>query len=272
MIDVGRGAPLVLLPGIQGRWEWMTPAIRALAAQHRVLSFSLDEVTDRSAGSTFDAWNDEIDVLLDRVGEERAAIVGVSFGGLIASRYAASRPGRTAALVLVSTPAPRPAFDPRLLGYLERPRLALPFFAARACTRLLPEAFAARLTWASRLRFLAGHAVRVARFPMSPRRMSEWVRAWMAADIAAACRLVTAPTLLITGEPSLDRVVPVDDTLLYLGLIRGSRHELLRRTGHIGLVSRPNEFASLVTAFLDNHWQWAERDVPIEASTVGRAG
>jgi pimeloyl-ACP methyl ester carboxylesterase len=51
---------------------------------------------------------DGIDRMLDRAGERRAAIVGVSFGGLIATRYAARRAGRVSALsVLVSTPPPR---------------------------------------------------------------------------------------------------------------------------------------------------------------------
>ena len=32
MIDVGNGPPLVLIPGMQGRWEWMQPTVNALAA------------------------------------------------------------------------------------------------------------------------------------------------------------------------------------------------------------------------------------------------
>jgi hypothetical protein len=31
VIDVGHGPPLVLVPGIQGRWEYLRPAIEALA-------------------------------------------------------------------------------------------------------------------------------------------------------------------------------------------------------------------------------------------------
>ncbi|PYR01316.1 MAG: alpha/beta hydrolase, partial [Acidobacteria bacterium] len=32
IIEYGGGDPLVLIPGIQGRWEYMRPAIEALAA------------------------------------------------------------------------------------------------------------------------------------------------------------------------------------------------------------------------------------------------
>ena len=41
MIDVGNGPPLVLIPGLQGRWEWMRPTVNALARTFRVLSFTL---------------------------------------------------------------------------------------------------------------------------------------------------------------------------------------------------------------------------------------
>jgi pimeloyl-ACP methyl ester carboxylesterase len=72
----------------------------------------------------------------------------------------------------------------------------------------------------------------------------------MSRDLVADCRRIAAPTLLITGEPALDRVVPVSSSVEYLDLIPGTRHVVLRRTGHIGLVSKPKEFADAVAAFL----------------------
>jgi pimeloyl-ACP methyl ester carboxylesterase len=252
MIDTGSGPPLVLIPGIQGRWEWMAPAIKALSERHRVLSFSLDEAPHRrDVTGVFDGWIDGIDAMLDRAKEPRATIVGVSFGGLIAARYAARRPARTGALVLVSSPSPRHSLDKQSEAYLRHPRLALPLFAARACRRLLPETLSAQQTWGSRLRFLGSHVVRVLQTPIHPSRMAHWVRAWMATDIEADCRLVAVPTLVVTGEPHLDRVVPVTQSLDVVNYIKHAKHVVLDRTGHIGLVSRPAEFAALVTAFAD---------------------
>ena len=43
MIDRGNGTPVILIPGLQGRLEWMAPTIESLARSHRVLSFSLGE-------------------------------------------------------------------------------------------------------------------------------------------------------------------------------------------------------------------------------------
>jgi hypothetical protein len=31
VVDIGSGEPVVLVPGLQGRWEWMRPAVLRLA-------------------------------------------------------------------------------------------------------------------------------------------------------------------------------------------------------------------------------------------------
>ena len=54
---------------------------------------------DASLG--FDVFTRQIDEVLDRTGLDRVALCGVSFGGTIATRYAATYPDRVSALVLV---------------------------------------------------------------------------------------------------------------------------------------------------------------------------
>jgi hypothetical protein len=41
IVDRGSGPPLVLIPGLQGRWEYLRPAVDALSVFFRVLTFSL---------------------------------------------------------------------------------------------------------------------------------------------------------------------------------------------------------------------------------------
>lgn len=254
MIDRGRGSAIVLIPGIQGRWEWMTPTVRALSAHHRVLSFSLDDVDGSAAPAhAFDTWIAEIDRQLDRAGEAQATIAGVSFGGLIAVCYAARRPERTRALVLISTPAPRWRWDHPSAGSVRHPRLSMPVFFVRAAGRLIPEVRALEHDWGARARFVTQHIGRVVRFPASPTRMAARVRAWDAMDITALCASVTAPTLVLTGEARLDRVVPVDASLEYVSLIRGATHATIDRTGHLGVISRPRKVAEIVSGFVAEH-------------------
>src|SRR5665213_2822694 len=110
VVDRGTGPVLVLVPGIQGRWEYLRPAVDALASSFRVLTFPL--CGERASGRRldpsrgFDDYADQIQRVLDDRVIDRAAICGVSFGGLAALRFAATRPERTAALILASTPGP----------------------------------------------------------------------------------------------------------------------------------------------------------------------
>ena len=238
---------LVLIPGIQGRWEWLTPAIRVLDRNHEVLTFSLGDV---SGPRLFDRWASRIDDLLDTGGREKAVIVGVSFGGLVAGWYAAHRPERVSALILVAAPSPHWRIDEQSARYARNPRLSLPLFALRAIGRLAPELAAAMPGWGARLRFGAGYAARAVRYPASPRQMAAVVDEWRRTNLADISGRVTAPTLVITGEDTLDRVVPVASTLEYLSLIPGAVHARLPQTGHIGCLSKPAEFAALVSDFI----------------------
>ena len=72
-------------------------------------------------------------------------------------------------------------------------------------------------------------------------------------DFCVECASVEAPTLVITGEPHLDRIVPVESTRRYAETIRGARCVTLERTGHLGMVTRPGEWAQEVARFVHAH-------------------
>jgi pimeloyl-ACP methyl ester carboxylesterase len=55
----------------------------------------------------------------------------------------------------------------------------------------------------------------------------------------------------VTGEPDLDQVVPVAHTLGYSRLLPGAETVQLPRTGHLGVVTRPDVFASVVSEFVE---------------------
>lgn len=243
--------PLVLIPGIQGRWEWMQPTIEALAKEWHVIPCSLpgEPGGERSLNGSFDAFVDYLDRVLDSAGVERAVLCGVSFGGLIALRYAATRPGRTRALILVSTPGPRWQPKPQLVRYMKWPTLSSPLFFAGAFGRFWPELCVTYPQSRERLRFCAAAISRVAAAPAIPSRMSHRAQLASRESFEADCARITAPTLVITGERELDRIVNCDETMDYVSLIDGARFHLLENTGHLGIVSAPDRFAAIVSRF-----------------------
>jgi pimeloyl-ACP methyl ester carboxylesterase len=83
--------------------------------------------------------------------------------------------------------------------------------------------------------------------------MAERIQLLKEINFETDCLKVTAPTLIITGEPHLDRVVPVSSTKEFLHLIPHAVSATLGRTGHIGIISRPEDFAGIVEPFVAAH-------------------
>ena len=260
LIDRGQGAPVVLIPGIQGRWEWMKPTVEALAAHCRVLTFSLaDEPT---AGADieapgFDAYVEQVRQALDQAHLERAVICGMSYGGLVAAAVAARHPERVSALVLASALPPSWQLNNRARFYLRAPRLLAPLFCL-ASLRLFPEIAAASGGPWSGVAAAARMGTRAVRYPFHPTRMAR--RARLAPQISGS-RLddVRVPVLVVTGDEGLDKVVPPRLTMEYVRRWPHAQYAILPRTGHLGVVTRAREFAGLVAPFAQQAVQDAER-------------
>jgi len=254
-IERGSGEPLVFIPGLQGRWEYMRPAIDALAETRRVITFPLcDEpaaLTPFQRRDGFDGYVSHVEAVLNQFNIERAAILGVSFGGLIALHFAATLPSRTSALILASTPGPLFHLKKRHRVYAHAPWLFGPIFAAESPSRLGAEMRAAFPDEAMRREFIRRQMLTFREAPLSASRMARRALLIESYDRAADCALVTCPTLIVHGDPSLDFVVDANGTADYARLIPGSRVAVLERTGHIGSITEPRRFAEIVGSFLD---------------------
>jgi 3-oxoadipate enol-lactonase len=253
IVDKGTGPALVLIPGIQGRWEYIGAAAEALSDAFRVITFPLGDEPragfpfDRTLG--FDNYVQQVKGALDQAGIDRAIICGVSFGGLIALRFAAAYPERTAGLVLASTPGPGWHLRPRHQVYARVPYVFGPLFLAETPWRLRREMAAAFPQTADRWRFAATQLKTLVRAPLSIGRMARRARMIATLDTEGDCARVSAPTLIVTGEHALDHVVPVTGSDGYCSRIRGARSVVVERTGHLGSVTRPDVFAAIVRDF-----------------------
>ena len=259
IVERGHGEPLVVVPGLQGRWEYVRAAVDSLAAHFRVITFSLcDEPSsgwriDPSRG--VDGFADQVGAALDDRGLDRAAICGISFGGLIALRYAARTPARMRGLVLVSAPGPGWHLKPRHEMYARLPWLFGPIFLAESPLRLRREILAAYPDMRGRLGFLRDQIRTVAEAPLSASRMAARARLIASHDRMADCRAISCPTLVVHGDPALDHVVDAGGTREYGTRISGAELVTLEHTGHLGSITRPREFSAIVRRFLDHALQ-----------------
>lgn len=103
--ECGSGSVLLLVHGMFGDHLDWEPVLAPLAARHRVLAVDLpgfgeSEKPDVDYSAEF--FVTALAELLDHLSVRRATLVGNSFGGILASRFALARPDRVERLVLVS--------------------------------------------------------------------------------------------------------------------------------------------------------------------------
>jgi len=232
----------------------MRPGVEHLRRRCRVITFSLaDEPT---SGARFEPENgfnhylSQVGDAMDAAGLQRAVICGVSYGGLIAFAFAARHPERVSGLVLVSALPPSWTPDARMRRYARTPLLHLPLFCVGAL-RMYPEVARARGGGWGAVATVLRRLATVATHPFSPTRVARRVMLWTRAGLDTDAVRIEAPTLVVTGEPELDRVVAVSMTREYLTRCPRSESAIIERTGHLGSVTRPDRFAEIVGAFVE---------------------
>src|SRR3954469_6767259 len=113
VIRLGKGDPLVLVPGLAGSWKLVLPLARRLARHHEVITYGLRGDGLPSAGFMGPqrrAWDmaahaDDLATLINHLGLECPAVLGVSFGGAIALQAAIDHPPLLGALIVLGAEA-----------------------------------------------------------------------------------------------------------------------------------------------------------------------
>ena len=232
MFDRGAGPPVIVVQALQGRWQWMRRFLDSLSKRCRVITYTLcgdfgaELCSDGAQG--FDQYVRQLENVIDHARLERFALCGISFGGTVAVRYAARNPGRVTHLVIQSAPGPGWRAAPEQIPYLSRPVLMLPHFLWNALGRVRAELKAGL-----------------------PHLMAKRVRMMETVDLAADAARISAPTLILTGEPGLDRVVPVESTKQYLAYVPNSRYEMIDNAGHTVSLIQPERLARVISEFIN---------------------
>lgn len=254
IVERGHGRPIVLIPGIQGRHEWSLPTAEALAALGHVVTFSLaDEPTSGFSWAPehgFENYLDQLDEVLAVTGVVRPLIVGLSYGGLIAAESAARHPDRYSGLVVASAPPPSWHLPARAQRYLQSPRLLAPVFWAGAPLRVYPELKASLPHLSDRWHFALSQGRAILRAPASSARMVARLRLLETTTFSEQ-HPIDLPSLIVTGEAGLERVVPPADTLQYKHWLPSATVVTLPHTGHNGCVMRAHDFATAVARLID---------------------
>jgi pimeloyl-ACP methyl ester carboxylesterase len=240
----GSGPPLLYLHAAGGpAWD---PFVEALAEHHTVYAPDHPGTgdTDRNAIHAVPGLWDLVliyDELLDVLALDRAALVGASFGGMVACEVAAQWRNAASALVLL---------DPIGLWRDDAPVAQYMTMGPEELAAALfhdPQSPAARAAMA----LPAGdneRAVAMADLVWAMGATGKFV--WPIPDKGLARRLhrITAPTLVVWGEE--DQLVSPVYAQEFAGRIGDARVEIVAAAGHVPQLERLDVVAPLVLDFL----------------------
>lgn len=121
----GDGAPVVLVHGGVMDLRMWDPQFAAFANRHRVVRFDLRGFGSSPPPTGAYAPADDMAALLDHLGIDRAAVVGLSMGGGVALDFALAYPERVTALVLAEPGLTGHQFSSEVMASMQKVGAAL---------------------------------------------------------------------------------------------------------------------------------------------------
>ena len=252
VIDSGEGPALVLIPGLTGDSQVFRHQIAALSAQYRVIAPNL-RVEFEGVERRFDQFAHDLATVMDKLDVESACVLGLSFGGPIALRFATLYPERVWGLILTNTLA---RLDLSHVG-LNR-TLLIP--VARLTSRFAPELLMRRISdlW-GRLgvwvfdpspgneRIIEYELRAPLRIPLSvgSGRMDTFKECDLREDLPR----IQQPALMVVG--ATDTFTPMEWQREIAELLPNVTYVEIPRGGHLSLISHAEVFNEAMLVWLD---------------------
>lgn len=249
----GDGPTLVLVMGIgYDSSLWMLGQVPALSARFRVVILDNRDVGRSSKATgpyTIADMADDLAGLFDALGVERAHVLGLSMGGMIAQEFGLRHANRVDHLVLSgcgAAPA-RSAVDAiGIWSWLMANDPSGELFGAEQFRSLFSTAFLRnRDAVNDTVTLLASNP-----YPVTADGYARQAQAYLDFDSLDRLNGITAPTLVIVGEQDL--LTPPWIVREVAEAIPDARFEVIRGAGssHVVPIERPDDFNRLVSDFI----------------------
>jgi pimeloyl-ACP methyl ester carboxylesterase len=243
--DVGEGPAMLLLHAFPLAGSMWRRQIEALRGHYRVITPDLRGFggSDAPPGLySMDDMADDVATLLQHLGVQRAAVVGLSMGGYVAFALWRRHTDMVAALALADTRAGADSEEGRATRETNA-RLAEEQGAAAIAARMIPNLVAPTASQALRDEL---QALIVANAPLgiagALRGMA--IRPDSTPDLPG----IRVPTLVIVGEE--DGLTPPHEAEAMAAQIPGSTLVRIPGAGHLSNMERPDEFNAALLSWL----------------------
>ena len=244
----GEGEPLLLVPGLGGNCRVWDPIAPLLADQFSLILFDnrgIGRSAARRKPRTLADYSADMAELLDVLRLDRAHVLGLSLGGIIAQRFAIDHPGRVDRLVLVSCTDRFSAYLLRITALLGH---SLRRFPRRVFVQMMELLCTAPLYLDANEKQLDAEAEERCKAGVPARALGTQLRALLRSEVDPADYRITAPTLVVAGEH--DALIPNCYARLMAGKISGSRFALVPGAGHNPMAEMPDVVLPMIAKFL----------------------
>ncbi|MGH7389573.1 MAG: alpha/beta fold hydrolase [Candidatus Rokuibacteriota bacterium] len=252
-VEAGSGEPLVLIMGFGGDHLAWGFQFRALAEQFRVIAFDNRGVGQSDTPDvpyTIAMMADDTAGLMTALAIDRADVVGVSMGGMIAQELALRHPRRVRSLHLGCTLARSDSYMRALIEAWREVRRNL---GREASLRAFGPWLFAPVTYQERPELIEMLYQNALANPY-PQSLTGFLRqgdAIAAHDTLERLETVACPTLVSVAED--DILVPPRFSTEIAAAIPGARLEVVPRAGHVYFWERPDAFNALCLDFFSRH-------------------
>ncbi len=246
---VGEGPPVLLVHGFTNYGlVWASQAAALVHAGYRAVMPDLAGHGLSAAAADVTTVPDlaqDMVTLLDVLAIERAAVCGLSLGGMVAQQMAVDHADRVTAMVVADSRAENVGMRPAVEGWigdfeggggpLARLEKTWPMLVNERF-RSSPAGVAALDLWRSVLSGVSG------------RSMANVARGMVGFDVAAALPRVDLPTLVVSGAD--DRLIPTHLSRRTADLVPHAAFDVIADAGHISSLDSPAPFNRLLLRFL----------------------
>ena len=247
----GEGEPVVLVNGIMMSTRAWAPQLAALAADYRCVLYDLrgQLLSDKpDEDYRFEQHAADLLALLDHLGLGQVHLVGNSYGGAVAMRFAAQHSGRLRSLSLVATvAAPEPGHRERFQGWLdvlaEDPRRLHAHSVPQLYSSAFREGSAAMVDLTGR--WLSG---RDEAYFRGLRRLTPAIRD---VNLEPLLGSIQCPTLVIGAGD--DRLLGTAAAARIAAGIPGAELEIVEGAGHAVTLERPEAINRSLSRFIRRH-------------------
>ncbi len=246
----GSGPPLLMIMGLGGQANsWGEPFLEGLRPHFQTIRFSNrgTGLTDKPAEVTIRLMADDAAGLLRELGIERAHVLGISMGGMIAQELALNHPQAVRGLVLGCTfcgPAHGVHLPPQTLARLGQ-------VGSMPLEQRIEQFWLITVTQGfidTHKEFLDGIIKTHLSTPTPWETFGRQFVAVQSFDTYDRLPQIEAPTLIVQGDE--DVLIPAQNADILNQRIPGSKVRIINGVGHCFFWEKPEESAGAIVEFL----------------------